>query len=104
MRINCIPVEYLADQHLLAEWVEILMLRPYIERSMQTQKGLELELIGSNYLLGTGHAKFFYNKLIYVQKRYDAIGVELKRRGYQTNPTLDFSNLPEELFLSLIHI
>jgi deoxyribonuclease (pyrimidine dimer) len=98
MRINCIPVKSLADQHLLAEWVETLMLKPYIVRSINSVKGIDLPAPSERYILGTGHAKFFYDKLKYVQKRYYEIEQELLRRGYKANPTLDFSGLPEELF------
>jgi deoxyribonuclease (pyrimidine dimer) len=99
MRINTIDVKFLADQHLLAEWVEILMLKPYIKRSINSKNGLELPMEKTTiYILGTGHAKFFYDKLLYVQKRYEEIEVELKKRKYNTNPTLDFSDLPLELF------
>ena len=98
MRINCIPVKYLADQHLLAEWVETLMLVPYINRSINSKKGLLLYQGDERYILGTGHAKFFYNKLLYVKKRYSEIEVELIHRGYNTNPSLDFSSMPKELF------
>jgi deoxyribonuclease (pyrimidine dimer) len=97
MRINCIPVKYLADQHLRAEWLEILMLPPYLRRSIASKNGLIL-LEDSNYRLSTGHARFFYDKLLYVEKRYKEIEVEMIARGYNTNPNLDLSSFPKELF------
>lgn len=97
MRINCIPVKYLADQHLRAEWVEMLMLPAYLKRSIASKDGLRL-YEGSRYTLNTGHARFFYDKLAYVEKRYKEIEVEMKRRGYKVNPVLDLSAFPKELF------
>ena len=97
MRINCINVEDLSDQHLRAEWLEFLMLVPYIRRSMKSKNGIQLSE-SKNYTLGTGHAKFFYDKLLYVQERYNQIQEEMKSRGFNTNPKLDLSNLPDNLF------
>ena len=97
MRINCIPVKYLADQHLRAEWVEILMLPAYLKRSIASKEGLKL-YEGSEYTLNSGHARFFYDKLAYVKDRYEKIGIEMNKRGYKTNPVLDLSMFPKELF------
>lgn len=97
MRINCIPVEYLADQHLRAEWVEMLMLPAYLDRSIKSKEGLKL-YEGSEYTLNTGHARFFYDKLAYVADRYKKIEIEMKNRGFNVNPSLDLSRFPEKLF------
>lgn len=92
MRINCIPVRLLTDQHLRAEWVEMLMLPHYIERSRNSKKGIRLtESI--KYILNTGHATFFYNKLEYIMRRYQEIQIEMTARGYKTNPQLSFKHL-----------
>jgi len=97
MRINCVPVETLTDEHLRAEWVEMLMLPPYLERSINSKNGLAL-LDDKKYRLNTGHARFFYDKLEYVNKRYLEIELEMKARGFRTNPVLDLSSFPRELF------
>lgn len=99
MRINCIPVEYLADQHLRAEWVEILMLPAYIKRSLKSKLGIVLSE-SNEYSLNTGHARFFYDKLGYVIKRYKEIEVEMNARGFNTVPVLKnlVEDLPIELF------
>lgn len=97
MRINCIPVKYLADQHLRAEWVEMLMLPAYLKRSIASKDGLRL-YEGSEYTLNTGHARFFYDKLAYVKDRYEKIQIEMNKRGFKTNPSLDLSMFPKELF------
>lgn len=97
MRINCIPVEYLADQHLRAEWVEMLMLPAYLKRSIKSKNGLVL-YERSEYTLNSGHARFFYNKLAYVEKRYKEIEIEMNKRGFKTNPTLNLSEFPKVLY------
>lgn len=99
MRINCIPVEYLADQHLRAEWVEILMLPAYIKRSLKSKMGIVLSE-SNEYPLNTGHARFFYDKLEYVIKRYKEIELEMNARGFNTIPVLKslIEDLPSELF------
>ncbi len=97
MRINCIAVEDLSDQHLRAEWLEFLMIGPYIRRSMKSKEGIRLS-DSTFYVLGTGHARFFYDKLTYVQKRYEQLGKEMNRRGFNTNPQLKLDDLPRDLF------
>lgn len=97
MRINCIQVSDLSDQHLRAEWVEILMLPAYIKRSLNSKQGLIL-LDSSTYTLNTGHARFFYDKLEYVRLRYKDIELEMLDRGYRANPSLDLSSFDKRLF------
>lgn len=97
MRINCIKPEYLSDQHLRAEWLEILLLPPYIRRSLKSKKGFYLS-DSKEYTLNAGHARFFYDKLEYVEKRYKAIGDEMIRRGYNINYQLDLSEFDRSLY------
>lgn len=97
MRINCIDVSDLADQHLRAEWVEFLMLGPYIKRSTNSKNGLVLSK-SKKYILGTGHARFFYDKLTYVENRYKEIASEMNRRGFKANPSLCLNEFPKSLF------
>jgi deoxyribonuclease (pyrimidine dimer) len=97
VRINCIPPEYLTDQHLRAEWVEMLMLPAFMKRSLKSDNGLVLD-DSIEYKLNTGHARFFYNKLKYVEERYKQIESEMISRGFEANPSLDLSMFPKELF------
>lgn len=77
-RINCIPVQELTDRHLLAEYRELprvfALARPCPEAP-------------SCYTLGTGHIKFFYDKLLYLQRRQVALVAEMRRRGM--SPSFD---------------
>jgi deoxyribonuclease (pyrimidine dimer) len=38
------------------------------------------------FTLGTGHVKFFYDKLLYIKLRYDRICKELVERGFEITP------------------
>jgi deoxyribonuclease (pyrimidine dimer) len=87
-RINLLPVAELSDQHLMAEYREL----PRIVNAV-----LEGRLSGTgapkNYVLGTGHVKFFANKIDFLYERYNKIWNELVYRGFDLNP--EFS--PEKM-------
>ena len=54
--------------------------------------------IPKKFKLGTGHIKFFYNKLLYLKNRYKKIYLECINRGYNvTNYINSWDNLPSEL-------
>jgi deoxyribonuclease (pyrimidine dimer) len=82
-RINVIPVEELSNQHLMAEWREIFHIPRSLNRTLNSKKGLEPERISSEYLLGTGHVYFFFDKMSYLLDRHKKIYRELLRRGYK---------------------
>lgn len=83
-RVNCIPVEELTREHLLAEWKElprvIGLSRAALERGDQR--------FIKEYRLGQGHVRFFYNKLAWVRERLKLIYAEMKRRGYSPKEEL----------------
>jgi deoxyribonuclease (pyrimidine dimer) len=39
----------------------------------------------TEYTLGTGHVKFFYDNGLYLQERFDSIVAELEKRGFNLN-------------------
>lgn len=82
MRINVIPVQYLTDVHLQAEFREIIMSIHYYKRSKK--KGIDPKSISSVYTLNQGHAKMWYNKFGYIKNRYQDLLFEMKRRKYKT--------------------
>lgn len=50
------------------------------------------------YCLGTGHVKFFTDKLGFIKKRHDLLKLEGARRGYKYNSiTIDLHGIPERL-------
>lgn len=76
-RVNLVPVEELSDQHLLAEHREIKRIPNVILSGRYNLFG-----IPSQYTMGTGHVKFFYNKLTFLVVRYEALYKECLYRGF----------------------
>ena len=74
-RINCVPVEELTDKHLLAEYRELPRIFALAKYTYDAPK---------QYVLGTGHMKFFYDKLEYLVKRQIQLVAELQKRGVRT--------------------
>jgi len=71
-RINCIEVEDLADQHLLAEYREITRV---------AKLARPLDDYGQ-YCMGRGHVKFFYDKGAWLALRTEALYNECRARGF----------------------
>ena len=95
-RINLVEPEELCDQHLLAEWRELVR----IPNNILNNK-LKLNYIPAEYTVrteenpkgGVGHVKFFGNKLKFLNKRYIKLLAELKNRGFSSKdywPTVTF--------------
>ena len=85
MRINIIPVQELADQHLRAEYLEIKFSADYYRRSKGSPMGIDKSRISEKYILETGHAYMWYDKFMYVVKRNDELCAEMRARGYKVN-------------------
>ena len=91
VRINLINPKNLADQHLVAEYNEILMLFGYV-RKYPSEKS-----IPHKYCLGKGHVTFFKNKLKYLKERHEVIRKEMQRRNFATNVSLSLEDFPKNL-------
>lgn len=91
VRINLIQPEQLMDQHLIAEYNEILMLLGYV------RKYPAAESIPEEYTLGKGHIKFFKNKLLYLQKRHEKIKSEMQKRRFKTDKAINLSKFDSKL-------
>ncbi|MEI6849486.1 MAG: pyrimidine dimer DNA glycosylase/endonuclease V [archaeon] len=91
VRINLINPKKLADQHLVAEYNEILMLLGSLRKH-----GIKSS-IPSSYVLGKGHINFFKNKLLYLQNRHELIKLEMLRRNFETNITIELREFEKEL-------
>jgi deoxyribonuclease (pyrimidine dimer) len=77
-RINCgIDPKTLSDKHLLAEHREIKRIPNAIRKGKFNLKNQP-----KTFKLGTGHVKFFYDKLLYLKKRYDSLYQECKHRKF----------------------
>lgn len=91
VRINLLKPEQLADQHLVAEYNEILMLLGHVKKFPKINE------MPKDYCLGKGHITFFKNKLLYLKKRHEEIKKEMKKRGYTTNKTINLKLYDSEL-------
>ena len=72
-RINIINPLELYDQHLIAEYREILMIASSLKRTLASKSGYKESKVPKRYTLNKGHVYFFYNKGLYLHKRYDSI-------------------------------
>ena len=94
-RINIIPASELTDQHLIAEYREITMVPGSLKRTLKSKAGYRKERVSSKYTLNSGHVYFFYNKGLYLNKRYKELVQEMKDRGFNPDPNRKF---PKEVF------
>ncbi len=91
VRVNLINPNHLADQHLVAEYLEIMMLLGYVKNYP------EVKDIPEKYTLGKGHIKFFKNKLNYLKNRHEELKKEMKKRGFATNKSINLKIFKKEL-------
>lgn len=93
-RINAgIEPANLTNQHLMAEHREIKRIPNCIKKGRYNLQGIPNE-----FCLGTGHVKFFYNKLAYLLNRYERIYNECKKRGFNVTAYHQaWDDLPTEL-------
>ena len=94
-RINAnIPPAELCDSHLLAEHREITRVANTIKSGRAIIKD-----IPRKFTLGTGHVKFFYNKVRFIQNRYDSLYDECIARGFNIESKHNsFEDIPINLF------
>ncbi len=81
-RVNLIEPVDLLDQHLMAEYRELPMVGASLGRTLASINGYDKTKVPRRYTTGKGHVYFFYNKVDFLTKRYEAIVTELKQRGY----------------------
>jgi deoxyribonuclease (pyrimidine dimer) len=93
VRINIINPKKLTDQHLIAEYNEILMLFGYVKKYPSIKKNI----IPKKYVLGKGHILFFKNKLLYLKQRHERIKKEMKKRGFSATKTIILKKYPLSL-------
>lgn len=93
-RINCgIPPKELNSKHLIAEHREIKRIPNLIKKGKYCLKGKP-----DKFTLGTGHVKFFYDKLKYLKNRYIELYDECISRGFNVSNYADaWDGLPNEL-------
>ena len=93
-RINVgIPPADLVNQHLIAEHREIKRIPNCVAKGKYNMEG-----IPKRFKLGTGHVKFFYNKLLYLKNRYISLYNECIKRGFNVQYYISaWDNVPQEL-------
>jgi deoxyribonuclease (pyrimidine dimer) len=91
VRINLISPRRLSDQHLVAEYDEMLMLMAYVREHQ------DLEGIPNSFCLGKGHIKFFKDKVGYLKKRHEALKQEMRKRGFAARKSLNIKGIDKKL-------
>ena len=94
-RINvAFRAKELVREHLIAEHREIVRIPNCVAKGRYS-----LLNAPKDFKLGTGHVKFFYDKMTYLKKRYHEIYNECVERGYNvTYMGQCFDNVPLHLF------
>jgi len=67
-RVNLIPAKLLTDQHLRSELREIPRIITHVHKLWLSGK-YNPNILPATYVLGTGHVRFFYNKLSFIMQR-----------------------------------
>lgn len=75
-RVNTIDPKFLLDQHLTREYQEITRVSSLARAYTAKDK------VPKEYVLGTGHVLFFYDKGEFLRKRCELLYAECKRRGF----------------------
>lgn len=85
-RVNLIPVEELKVQHLVAEYRELPQI--YGKALRAQQRGETRASIAKRapkeFMFGPGSILFFYDKILWLNKRYALLVAEMHARGYHT--------------------
>jgi len=86
-RINVVPVETLTTQHLVAAYRENPRILALVEKAIQRGESPTDKRNPKEYTLGTGHCRFFYDKLGFIVKTQKQLVNEMLRRGYKPQHT-----------------
>lgn len=89
-RINLLPPIRLTDSHLIAEIKEINQLSGSFRKSLASKNGIKSERIPKRFTLNTGHVYYFYDKGLYLHKRFNLLKIEALNRKFEI--TVEFNN------------
>ncbi len=98
-RINLLPVAQLPDQHLMAEYRELPRIVNAVICGRLSGTGAP-----QKYVLGTGHVKFFADKIDFLYSRYTKIWDELIYRGFTLNPEFSPQKMEQKIKNSTCNI
>jgi len=90
-RVNIIPPQDLMNQHLMAEFREIRHVGPSLKRTINSKSGFNYSNIPKKYTLNKCHITFFYNKGLYLYRRFNEIKCELIHRKFNINVDSTFN-------------
>lgn len=102
-RINLVDPEELSRQHLIAEYRELPRVFNLVRKAIARGESPDDKRNPSEYVLGAGHVRFFYNKAEFLAKRFALLVAEMKSRNYNTSwIAQDISDIPEAWKLDYI--
>lgn len=87
--------KHFIDKHLNRERIEVLRIPNAIKKG--TAK-VNLNKIPKDFRLGSGHVTFFYDKIGFLKRHYEALTAESIRRGFNPTDYSDaFEGIPDHL-------
>lgn len=101
-RINLVDPSQLTSKHLMAEYRELPRIFTSVRKLYESGKTIKDISIPEHYVLGQGHMKFFYNKLIWLQERFISLKEELDNRNYNIDMET-FVSIVESMYLTVIN-
>lgn len=78
----------LMDGHLVAAYRETGRVSAVYK--YRVDNGIPLDDIPSKFRLGAGHVKFFLNKPMEILTQFEALTIEMQKRGYATNIPISY--------------
>jgi hypothetical protein len=87
-RINLVEPHQLTDKHLMAEYRELPRIFTAVIKLQEQGKTPADVDIPDHYVLGKGHVKFFYDKIKWLNRRYEKLYEELINRQYKLDSEL----------------
>ncbi|MCA1800564.1 MAG: pyrimidine dimer DNA glycosylase/endonuclease V [Actinobacteria bacterium] len=96
MRANVgVPPSILTDQHLIAEYRELLIPGGW---QRKREWGVGKTPIPPSFRMGKGHITFWRDKHLYLARRHTVLIAEMKSRGFKPNYVYwDLDEIPEHL-------
>ena len=82
-RINCIDPARLSNRHLVAEYRELPRVFGLAYAACERGEQPDDYRNPTFYTLGRGHARFFYGRCGYLQRRFLLLVAEMQRREYR---------------------
>lgn len=89
VRVNLINPKQLSDNHLIAEYNEILKMTGFLRKYPSGS-------IPTRFCLGKGHICFFRDKLKYLKKRHEQIKKEMRKRRFAARKTLSLKGFGKQ--------